>query len=387
VIKLLKASSYYPGYLAWFYARHPQLRESSYAEQHAALMADGFALSDAWSRHLGGPQGGFAVTELVVNAEHMQKRWAQENGIVYREAHWLADIFLAQFRAVAPRILYAHAQEINPALRRACRDSAGGALYVMSYDGIGRHTPEVFSETDLVITCLRSSADFYRAQGVDSHWMMFGFDPSVLESLDRSLQSIPLSFIGGLQVRIGHQERARTLDYIAARAPLECWISGLPSDKNLFRQWASFARYGDWRGFIDFPPAALAARRLREGNRGELFGVEMFSRLAASRMSLNVHIAAAGNQAANIRLFEATGVGSCLITDWKDNINDLFEPDHEIVVFRRPEEAVEKIHYLLEHESERAEIARRGQIKTLSVHNYAARLMELRVLMLSQRSL
>ncbi len=378
MIKLLKASSYYPRYLAWFYARHPELRDVSYAEQHAALMADGFALSDSWSRHLGGPQGGFAVTELVVNAEPLQKRWAKENHVEYREAHWMADIFLAQFRSVAPRVLYAHAHEINPALRRACRDLAGGRLYVMTYDGIGRHTPEVFTESDLVITCLRSSADFYRAHGVDSHWMMFGFDPTVLERLDRSLQVTLLSFVGGLQVRIGHQERARTLDHIAAHAPLERWISGLPGDAALLRLWASFARYGDWRGFCGFPPAALAARRLRHGNRGELFGLQMFSRLAASSITLNVHIAAAGNQAANIRLFEATGVGSCLVTDWKNNIADLFEPDREIVVFRRPEEAVEKIHYLLDHEKERAEIARRGQQRTLSSHSYASRLAELR---------
>ncbi|QYM77519.1 glycosyltransferase [Horticoccus luteus] len=377
MIKLLKASSYYPRYLAWFYARNPHLREASYAEQHAALMADSFALSDSWSRHLGGAQAQFAVTELVVNAEPLQKRWAQENGVEYRETHWLADIFLAQFRAVAPRVFYAHAQEINPTLRRACRGLAGGPLYVISYDGIGRHTPEVFTETDMVITCLRSSADFYRAQGVESHWMMFGFDPSVLTRIRRDVTPSGVSFVGGLQVRIGHQERARTLAYIAEAFPLERWVSGLPTDAEALRLWGSFARRRDWRGFWDFPSAAIAARRLRAGNRGEVFGMEMFSRLAASRITLNVHIAAAGNQAANIRLFEATGAGACLLTDWKENIGELFEPDREVVVFRHPEEAVEKIHYLLEHDSERAEIARKGQRRTLENHNYATRLREL----------
>ena len=31
----------------------------------------------------------------------------------------------------------------------------------------------------------------------------------------------------------------------------------------------------------------------------------------------------------NIRMFEATGVGSCLLTDHKQNLQDLFIPDEE----------------------------------------------------------
>ncbi|MDQ3755068.1 MAG: glycosyltransferase, partial [Acidobacteriota bacterium] len=75
--------------------------------------------------------------------------------------------------------------------------------------------------------------------------------------------------------------------------------------------------------------------------------------------------------ASNMRLFEATGVGSCLLTDWRANISTLFEPDREVVTYRNAEECIEKATYLLDHESERQQIARAGQRRTLREHTYA----------------
>ncbi|MDP1578745.1 MAG: glycosyltransferase [Candidatus Didemnitutus sp.] len=247
----------------------------------------------------------------------------------------------------------------------------------MTYDGIGRHSRQISDESDLVLTCLQSSAKFYAEQGANSHWMMFGFEPSILERLPIVTESVELSFVGGLELRIGHQERAKTLAKLAAELPIATWISGIPGDRTMMRQWASFLRHGEWRGFSEFPTAALAARRLRLQNRGELFGIKMFSQLAASRMTLNIHIAAAGEQAANIRLFESTGVGTCLVTDWKPNLPQLFEVDREIVTFRNVEEAREKITFLLTHEAERRAIAERGHKRCLASHNYGDRLREL----------
>lgn len=67
-------------------------------------------------------------------------------------------------------------------------------------------------------------------------------------------------------------------------------------------------------------------------------------------------------------MFEATGVGSCLLTDSASNVRDLFEPDNEIVTYTSVDECVEKVNYLFEHEAERAQIARAGQSRTLRDH-------------------
>jgi spore maturation protein CgeB len=78
-----------------------------------------------------------------------------------------------------------------------------------------------------------------------------------------------------------------------------------------------------------------------------------------------------------MRLYEATGVGTLLITDWKENLHELFEPGKEVIAYRTPEECGELIQYYLEHEVEREAIARAGQERTLREHTYYQRMQEL----------
>ena len=99
-----------------------------------------------------------------------------------------------------------------------------------------------------------------------------------------------------------------------------------------------------------------------------VLGVDYFGVLNKSRVTFNKHTDSSNGIVGNLRMFEATGMGTCLLTDSGRNINDLFEPGKEIVTYRSVDEAVEKVTYLLEHEDERVEIARAGQKKTLKDH-------------------
>jgi spore maturation protein CgeB len=103
----------------------------------------------------------------------------------------------------------------------------------------------------------------------------------------------------------------------------------------------------------------------------------MYQILHASKMTLNHHIGIADPYANNMRLFEATGVGTLLITDWKVNLHDMFEAGKEVVAYRSAEECVELIRYYLEHGDEREAIARAGQRRTLREHTYYQRMQEL----------
>jgi spore maturation protein CgeB len=80
--------------------------------------------------------------------------------------------------------------------------------------------------------------------------------------------------------------------------------------------------------------------------------------------------------AGNIRMFEATGVGTLLVTETASNLSQIFEPDQEVVTYRSKEEAVEKIRYCLAHENERRSIASAGQRRTLRDHNSRVRAQE-----------
>ena len=108
----------------------------------------------------------------------------------------------------------------------------------------------------------------------------------------------------------------------------------------------------------------------------------MFQKLANSKVSFNIHIDEAGNQAANMRMYEVTGMGTCLLTDWKNDINEYFEPDYEIVVYKSKEEVLQKIDYLLNNPKEREKIALNGQKRTLKDHSQKERIKKINEIIL-----
>jgi spore maturation protein CgeB len=135
---------------------------------------------------------------------------------------------------------------------------------------------------------------------------------------------------------------------------------------------------------LPFVEKRLAGRRLPEsisevlaapraplrGMRPAVYGMDMFRVLARSKLSLNCHTDISPKSASNMRMYEVTGVGACLVTDWKSNLKDLFEPDVEVVTYRSPDECVEKIRWLLAHPADRIRIAEAGRRRTHSAHTY-----------------
>ena len=55
---------------------------------------------------------------------------------------------------------------------------------------------------------------------------------------------------------------------------------------------------------------------------------------------VNVHAIAGPYAPANIRLFEASGAATCMLTDSKKDLHELFEIDDEIVTYSSIDECV-----------------------------------------------
>jgi spore maturation protein CgeB len=135
--------------------------------------------------------------------------------------------------------------------------------------------------------------------------------------------------------------------------------------ENVFKKM-SFLQYGKTR--VDSYSDALIKQ-----NNPPVFGVDMLNLFRESKIVLNFHIGVAGEYAGNMRMFEVTGVGSCLLTDNKKNMSDLFVTDEEVVVYDNEEDCVAKVKWLLDHEDERKKIALAGQQRTLKYHTVANR--------------
>lgn len=78
-----------------------------------------------------------------------------------------------------------------------------------------------------------------------------------------------------------------------------------------------------------------------------------------------------------MRLFEATGVGAFLLTDFKDNLDTLFSPDRELGVWRSIGDCLKAIDHYLGDDGSRTEIAQAGQARTMAQHTYRHRTAEI----------
>jgi spore maturation protein CgeB len=84
-----------------------------------------------------------------------------------------------------------------------------------------------------------------------------------------------------------------------------------------------------------------------------------------------------GENQIKARVFEVTGAGGFLMTEFAKAIDLFFEPGKEIIVYHSFNDLVTKINYFLSHHEERDAIAKAGFIRTVRDHTYEIRLAAL----------
>ena len=81
--------------------------------------------------------------------------------------------------------------------------------------------------------------------------------------------------------------------------------------------------------------------------------------------------------AVNQRIFDVPAAGAFVITDWREQIENLFEPGKEVVCFHSPEEVPDLIHHYLKHPAEREKIIMAARKRVMAQHRYENRLTEI----------
>jgi hypothetical protein len=370
--------TYYLEPLRLVYQSRPGLEHRPYAEQLQAIYDLGFARADFLPRNL--RQLGHEAEQIIANAVPLQWQWAEEHGlrlppVPFRhlfsgfrrvsqrmvrglrrrlgfssvQAHdsWKARIVATQVEAINPDIIFnCDLLHFPPGFLWQIKGEKRKLIGESAYP-IPPHMD--LRPYDLLVSCVPHYVERFRRAGAHAGLLRHGFDPSILRRLEPMPRPEGVVFIGALGGN--HRRRIELLEAVSRRVPLRCWGAGaksLPPESPL-------------RGCIQ-PP---------------LWGYDMYRELQHAQMALNIHVDVAENSAGNMRLFEATGVGTLLITDWKENLHEMFEPGKEVVAYRSPEECVELIQYYLEHDDEREAIARAGQQRTLREHTYYHRMQEL----------
>jgi spore maturation protein CgeB len=400
-VKLQRITTNYPGYLRQFYESNTELAAQPYAAQHAALMREAHGWADFWSSAL--RKLGYECDEVVSNAEPLQKAWARENGLGYDEDNWLFEITAAQVKAFKPDVLFVNDYVTYPAdyiheLKAEC----SSIRLVLGWCGAPYTDAAVFAAYDIVLSSVPELVQNFLAQGHRCEHVNHAFDPRVLERIKQDEPNVDFGFIGTIAKKNEfHNSREILLLELLKRTPLQLWVdSHSPSWQErsnvLIRQWAfdvvqMASRAGVSGSTLEAIPIAGKVRnwkarpalspkldpRILAVAQRPLFGLDMFQQLQRTRVSLNTHIDLSATHASNMRLYEATGAGSCLLTDWKSNIGELFAEGVEVVTYKSAAECVEKVNYLLAHEEARQAIGAAGQRRTLRDHSFANRAVHL----------
>ena len=369
-MKIIIVDTYYAAFLARFYARREGLAGADYQTQLRALLDACFGTSDFYSRHLNAL--GWEAQDLVANCVQLQRAWARAHkvplsNLALRVPHrlfrvpligrfllslpGLMDVALAQIRATKPDVLYCQDLSFFPG--EVLRDLKRDVRLIVGQIACPLPPESFLKGYDLILTSFPHFVGRLRGLGVASEYFRIGFDERIVSKIGTVNQDIGFSFVGGISRH--HGGSTPLLEYLTTQTDMQVFGYGAESLE--------------------------ASSPIRQRHGGEVWGMDMYRALARSRITLNRHIDVAENNANNMRLYEATGVGAMLLTDRKENLHELFDVGREVVAYSSKEEAAELVRYYQNHPDEAARIAKAGQARTLREHTYAHRMQELSVIL------
>ena len=348
--------TFYPVYLKYFYAKNKFIQKLSYKEQIQCLLDDCFSVSHYIAPFL--KQYGFETDIIIANFTTAQLKWAEEHNfsVEYNKKNISFEfndisypLIKKQIEAFQPDILYIcdpihfdsnflRTLQYKPELIIGWRAAAIPSNIDWSlYDAILSNN----------IPILRDAPKLF---GVKKTYYFFpGFPAYIYKNLKHEPKLYDLVFTG--QITLEHKKRIYFLNELAKKSlsfnrlfnnlKIAFFISGLPDD---------------------LIPAGIAMY-----NYGAVWGMSMFKTLRQAKIALNIDIDF--GTGGNMRLFEATGVGTFLLTQNHRLLSSYFKPGTEIESFHNIDEMFDKIAYYISNSNKREEIARNGNKKCLKYYS------------------
>ncbi len=393
-MRILKINYYPKEYIEYVYNKYSELKNKSYAEQLNTLFYESYGWGDAWTYYL--KPLGYETEELILNASILQKRWLKENAFDQKVAPY--EIVINQVNNFKPDIVWY--DYYDTILLKNIKENCKSIKLIISWVGSAITNYEPLKYSDIILSCAKESVEKLQKEGLKCYNLNHAFDKRILERIKISEKKEDLIFIGQLiKTNEYHIEREKFLEKLCKNVNIKIYTPSIYEYKfslkrtiKTFIKRVSFdlAKKNSFLNKISFFNNISKLKEKPEYNfkfqfskelqkflRPGVFGLEMFEKISESKIVLNIHADTSPTYASNMRLFEVTGVGSLLLTDWKKNISDFFDEDKEIVTYKSYEEAIEKTKWLLNNPEKIKEIAKNGQNKTLTKNDFCNRILEL----------
>ncbi len=385
----LRLNSVTEKYQKYFFKAHPCVLKMTWKEQNTSILNDMYSQADSYSNVLN--EAGIESLDVVCDVPSI---WAKANeceGMHIRStrdfADWLIGLYKPDYVWVtnAYPILdsawVSHARSISPKSK------------FLVWCGIKVDDTSVISGYDRVITSNTNLLDYYKNSGFDSYRIPYAFDRRIIDALPTDPIKRNITFIGQLLAGSDmHDDRVDLISAISTKVPISCFCPQRPPHKiievlkymlitlgqkschtHITKRLASnipCIRIGANGGE---PPKSWNLRNRNILWEDPVYGIQYYKSLQSSLVTLNAHIGAAGHNTGNIRLYESTGVGTCLLTDYKADLGEFFDIGTEVVAYYNLDDAVEKAQYLYNNPDVACNIGRNAQRRVLNDHLYKNR--------------
>ncbi len=375
------------------YSSDPSLQDKSYSVQKKTVDSQISTWTSGWENAF--IKKGWEVFSIPINVIQMQRRWAEENNIDSSEIH---NIAFKQIQNFKPDILWY--DYFDQSLLKKIKSEVKSIKLFLGWTGSSIVDEQILSMADVVLSCAPEAVSFLKSKGMKAEHLNHAFNPLLIKDKSTAKDYHKFIFIG--QIFRGsnfHNKREELLKKLVKKFDLEIFSPTYSYGmREIFLSFikktgAAILSPLDKAGLINnlkqsnkYLKEILTAKdkpfspfnpELKKNMRAPVFGSKMMELIAGSQLVLNIHADSSPEFASNMRLFETTGAGTCLLTDWKKNLHILFEENKEVIAYHSDEECIEKAEWLIENPEYCKTIGKAGQQKTLSAHTFDNRIEEL----------
>jgi spore maturation protein CgeB len=378
----------YPEMIDYLYKLFPGLHEQNHIDQkrlidnHISIWASG------WEKAL--KEQNIPVLTISTNIPLFLRKWAEENNFSSSDK---VQIIIEMLKKFLPDVLFYDLYDSD--LLKQIKACLPSIKLIALWKGSPPVDMEIFKHVDLTISCAPEEVRHLRELGIKAEHLHHAFNKNILDNQKLTDKQYDVIFIGQIFKSIGfHINRDLVLNKLVKELNLNIFSRAYDLSVHdfafhfskkviltlLFPFYLSANKIsGKYKSQLEKSltyPITPYSIHLKKYLKAPVYGKIMYDVIKAAKVVLNIHADSSPVYASNMRLFETTGIGSCLLTDWKTNINELFKEDTEVVTFRSEQDCVDKAKWLLSHDEERNKIALAGQQRVFSSHLYEHRLPE-----------
>lgn len=400
-MKIAILSTCYLEQIKILYQNHYQLKDLHYEDEFEGLLKYSASQFYYWKKYI--KRSGLDIEIFCHDLIWLNQKWAQEQKSSQLKELSSNELFLQRIKLFKPDILFVFSPIYYSEMIKKIKSDVSSVKKTVAWYGARQgNERETFNSYDLTLTNSKVFRQRLHATGMNAEILQHSFEPNTYDVISHSRKNLPkerknrIMFTGTLGFENpDHLSRTVYLEKLAKSVDVDLFSDGAVYQKtkkqilletrffissalssslgnlapNKLKMWA------DKQNLPKFPKSSTKA--FAQSLKGAVYGRDMLDKLSEYQVCFNFHNDATGDSACNMRMFEATGMGCCLLTDHKSDINSLFEPDTEIFTYKNSDEAISKATYLINNPKIARKIALAGQQKTHSEYTTEKQVQQL----------